>query len=155
MDGAAVEGEPAQVAACQVPRTNASVLPSGETAGVESPSEPSGGLVIRRTVPSASETSAIAGNCFSPVSTTTSDFPSRVHDTAGNGCAASAGAPPNSASFRSAPPSEGIAMYSVRPSAIRRKASLAPSGDHAGPMSLDSPLVNCKGAPAGKVRTNT
>ena len=46
-------------------------------------------------------------------------------------------------------------MYSVRPSAIRRKASLAPSGDHAGPMSLDSPLVNCMGAPPGKTRTNT
>ena len=138
-----------------VARTKARVLPSGETAGVESPSEPSGGVVMRRTAPSASETSAMAGNCFSPVSTTASDFPSRVHDTAGNGCPVSAGAPPNSATLRSAPPSAGIEMYSARPSAIRRKASRAPSGDHTGPMSLDTPLVNCKGALAGKVRTNT
>src|SRR5436305_12553673 len=110
-------------------RTNATVLPSGDTAGLKSPSDPSGGVVTRVTALLSIATSDSDGSGWL-VSTTISDLPSLVQDTAGNGCDSSPEAG-KSTTLCSSPPPALTTIYCPRPSARRRNANCFPSGDQA------------------------
>src|ERR1035438_9314237 len=56
------------------------LLPLGETAGVESPSLPSDGLVMRCSLPESSVITASPGACFPALCATTSDLPSAFQE---------------------------------------------------------------------------
>src|SRR5262249_37171491 len=108
-------------------RKKTSVPPSGEIAGSESPSEPSGGVVTAFAIPPAAGTSAIWDGAPSDFATSAIDCPSRVQQSDEDCCASEN--PLNSASLRPVPPVDGITLYSTAPPSTRANAIAEPSGD--------------------------
>src|ERR1035438_5335187 len=91
-------------------RTKAMEFPSGATAGVES-SAPDGGWVSGRNLPSASDRMASAADCRPDACTTTSDWPSRIQETEGEGCVSSPGAVQPGNLRSSLPPEAGMTTH--------------------------------------------
>src|SRR5262249_48018309 len=148
-------------------RTNARLRPSGETAGIVSPSVPSGGAVIGLDSPPPAGITTIADGGLADLlpagfsegtfigSSSKRDLPSGVQGTIGPAAEKSGRSTGllNSTTVRSLPPCAGTTMYCVRPSASLANASQFPSGDHAGPTSFAVPPVKLRGLPPRTGRT--